>query len=87
MNHITAGDVDQLPPVGPGTVLAAAIQSGMIPVVDLREIFRQAQQSQIVTSAHAVQQGKFPDLTVLPHDAIKVRFMAITRISASHYQV
>ena len=57
-----AGDVDQLPPVGPGTVLHSAIQSGVVPVVELHDIFRQAQQSQITTSAHAVNCGRFPDL-------------------------
>lgn len=55
-----AGDVDQLPPVGPGKVLSDAIQSGVIPGVDLREIFRQAQQSGIVQTAHAVNAGHFP---------------------------
>ena len=53
------GDVDQLPPVGPGKVLSDAIQSGVIPGVDLREIFRQAQQSGIVQTAHAVNAGDF----------------------------
>ena len=63
-----AGDVDQLPPVGPGAVLQAVIQSGVVPVVDLREIFRQAQQSQIISSAHAINSGQFPDLLpIQPH--------------------
>ena len=53
------GDVDQLPPVGPGKVLSDAIQSGVIPGVDLRQIFRQAQQSSIVRTAHAVNGGDF----------------------------
>jgi len=51
--------VDQLPPVGAGKVLTDAIQSGVIPGVDLREIFRQAQQSGIVRTAHAVNGGNF----------------------------
>ena len=54
-----AGDVDQLPPVGPGKVLSDVIQSGVVPGVDLREIFRQAQQSSIVRTAHAVNNGDF----------------------------
>lgn len=58
-----AGDVDQLPPVGPGRVLSDAIQSGVIPGVDLRQVFRQAQQSNIVRTAHAVNRG---DLQALP---------------------
>ena len=56
------GDVDQLPPVGPGKVLSDAIQSGVIPGVDLRQIFRQAQQSNIVRAAHAVNRGDFQAL-------------------------
>ena len=63
-----SGDVDQLPPVGPGTVLSAAIESKAIPVVDLREIFRQARESNIVKAAHSVQQGTFPALhEISPH--------------------
>ena len=58
-NRVCAGDVDQLPPVGAGKVLTDAIQSGVIPGVDLREIFRQAQQSGIVRTAHAVNGGNF----------------------------
>ena len=57
-----AGDADQLPPVGPGTVLDAAMQSGVIPIVDLREVFRQAQESAIVTSAHQVLNGVVPTM-------------------------
>ena len=67
-----AGDADQLPPVGPGGVLEAAIASGMIPVIDLRQIFRQAQESAIVTSAHAVNSGHFPDLTPVPPHLLQV---------------
>lgn len=59
---LPAGDVDQLPPVGPGTVLADAIRSGVVPVIDLREIFRQAQQSAIVGAAHAILSGSLPSL-------------------------
>ena len=70
---VCEGDVDQLPPVGPGTVLSAAIQSGVIPVIDLREIFRQAQQSSIITAAHAIQQGHFPSLAPLPLTQLEVR--------------
>ena len=57
--RLCAGDVDQLPPVGAGKVLTDAIHSGVIPGVDLREIFRQAQQSGIVRTAHAVNGGSF----------------------------
>ena len=49
-------------PVGPGTVLDAAMQSGVIPIVDLREVFRQAQESAIVMSAHQVLNGVVPTM-------------------------
>ncbi len=57
---VLVGDVDQLPSVGPGTVLRDLIGSGVIPVVRLTEIFRQASQSWIVRAAHAVQGGDLP---------------------------
>ncbi len=57
---ILVGDVDQLPSVGPGNVLRDLIASERFPVVRLREIFRQARESQIIVNAHRVQQGLFP---------------------------
>jgi exodeoxyribonuclease V alpha subunit len=60
---ILVGDVDQLPSVGPGCVLADLIGSGAVPVVRLTEIFRQASQSQIVTAAYAINHGRMPNLT------------------------
>ena len=59
---ILVGDVDQLPSVGPGQVLADIIESGAGPVSRLTEIFRQAAQSQIVTNAHKVNSGYMPNL-------------------------
>lgn len=59
---VLVGDVDQLPAVGPGSVLRALIDSRLVPVVDLREVFRQAAQSAIVTSALAVRRGDVPRL-------------------------
>jgi exodeoxyribonuclease V alpha subunit len=59
---VLVGDVDQLPSVGPGSVLADVIASGAVPVVRLTEIFRQARQSRIVTTAYDVNQGRMPDL-------------------------
>ncbi|NTU97661.1 MAG: ATP-dependent RecD-like DNA helicase [Chlorobiaceae bacterium] len=53
-----AGDVDQLPPVGPGFVLADMIRSGFVPVVRLTEIFRQAQSSMIIVNAHRINRGE-----------------------------
>ena len=66
---ILVGDVDQLPPVGPGGILDAMISSGVVPVIDLREIFRQEATSSIVTSALAVRSGQYPntaDVSVEP---------------------
>lgn len=57
------GDIDQLPSVGPGCVLADLINSGVIPTVRLTEIFRQALTSKIITNAHRVNQGEFPYYT------------------------
>lgn len=58
---VLVGDVDQLPSVGPGMVLADIIASQLIPVVRLTEIFRQAGQSQIVRAAHQVNHGELPE--------------------------
>jgi exodeoxyribonuclease V alpha subunit len=60
---LLVGDIDQLPSVGPGQVLADVIASGAVPVVRLTEVFRQAAQSRIITSAHRINQGSMPDLT------------------------
>lgn len=59
---IMVGDKDQLPPVGAGNVLSDLIKSGLIPVVQLDRIFRQAMQSLIVTNAHRVVKGEMPVL-------------------------
>jgi exodeoxyribonuclease V alpha subunit len=60
---LIVGDIDQLPSVGPGQVLADVIASGAVPVVRLTEVFRQAAQSRIITSAHKINQGSIPDLS------------------------
>ncbi|MCR4441714.1 MAG: ATP-dependent RecD-like DNA helicase [Peptococcaceae bacterium] len=57
---ILVGDVDQLPSVGPGSVLKDLIDSGKVKVVRLERIFRQAQGSMIVTNAHRINRGDFP---------------------------
>ena len=57
------GDIDQLPSVGPGQVLADVISSSAVSVVRLTEVFRQAAQSRIITSAHRINQGSIPDLS------------------------
>ena len=60
---LVVGDIDQLPSVGPGQVLADIISSGAVPVVQLTEVFRQAAQSRIITAAHRINQGSIPDLS------------------------
>jgi exodeoxyribonuclease V alpha subunit len=60
---LLVGDVDQLPSVGPGQVLADVIASGAIPVVRLTEVFRQAAESQIIINAHRINEGRLPNLT------------------------
>jgi exodeoxyribonuclease V alpha subunit len=60
---LIVGDIDQLPSVGPGQVLADIIASGAVSVVRLTEVFRQAAQSRIIMSAHMINQGSIPDLS------------------------
>ena len=59
---LIVGDIDQLPSVGPGQVLADIIASEAVPVVRLTEVFRQAADSKIITSAHQINEGRIPDL-------------------------
>ena len=65
---VMVGDSDQLPPVGAGNVLHDLIGSGMLPVVTLTEIFRQAQESLIVTNAHRIVRGEMPELSCRTKD-------------------
>ncbi len=60
---ILVGDPDQLPSVGAGNVLRDLIDSGMVPCIPLTEIFRQAAESEIVLSAHAIVSGEMPRLS------------------------
>jgi exodeoxyribonuclease V alpha subunit len=59
---LLVGDVDQLPSVGPGQVLADVISAGTLPAVRLTEVFRQAAQSQVIVNAHRINQGEMPEL-------------------------
>ena len=59
---LLVGDVDQLPSVGPGQVLADIIGSGAVPVVRLTEVFRQAATSRVIVNAHRINQGQMPDV-------------------------
>ncbi len=59
---LLVGDVDQLPSIGPGQILSDIIASGAVPVVHLKEVFRQERESRIITVAHAINRGLLPDL-------------------------
>ena len=59
---IMVGDVNQLPSVGAGNVLRDIIDSGVAPVVQLNEIFRQAKESSIIVNAHTINEGRIPNL-------------------------
>lgn len=61
---LLVGDIYQLPSVGPGNVLKDLITCGKIPVTELNEIFRQAAGSRIITNAHRINKGEFPDLSI-----------------------
>jgi len=65
---ILVGDVDQLPPVGPGNVFKDMIRSGGFAVTRLGEIFRQAQESLIVVNAHRIIRGEAPELGARDRD-------------------
>ena len=60
---LVVGDVDQLPSVGPGQVLADIIASNVIAVVRLTEVFRQAAGSRVITNAHRINSGQMPELS------------------------
>ena len=66
---LIVGDIDQLPSVGPGQVLADIIGSGAVPVVRLTEVFRQAAASRIIINAHRINQGAMPDLSAPAGDS------------------
>ncbi len=75
---ILLGDVDQLPSVGPGSVLRDLIDSGVVPVVVLRRIFRQARESLIVSNAHRILEGQS---LLFAHEREKRDFVFIARES------
>ncbi|MFV0401647.1 MAG: ATP-dependent RecD-like DNA helicase [Oscillospiraceae bacterium] len=70
---ILVGDPDQLPSVGAGNILRDLITSDVVPMVHLSEIFRQAQQSHIVTSSHEIVRGEYPDLSIRDSDLFFLR--------------
>lgn len=59
---LLVGDIDQLPSVGPGMVLRHLIESTVVPVVRLTEVFRQAAHSRIITNAHRINEGRMPEV-------------------------
>jgi len=59
---LLVGDVDQLPSVGPGMALGSLIYGGVVPVVRLTEVFRQAAHSLIITNAHRIKEGQMPEI-------------------------
>ena len=65
---VIIGDADQLPSVGAGNVLCDILESGVLPSVKLSKIFRQAEESLIVTNAHAINRGEMPRLDVKDKD-------------------
>lgn len=67
---VLVGDSDQLPSVGPGTVLMDLILSGKAHVTHLSQIYRQGAGSRIITNAHAVNSGRLPDLNPVPKDKL-----------------
>ncbi|MBR3766819.1 MAG: ATP-dependent RecD-like DNA helicase [Clostridia bacterium] len=70
---VLVGDSDQLPSVGPGNVLNDLVDAGILPVVCLTEIFRQAQKSLIVMNAHRIMSGEMPTLGVSDSDFFFMR--------------
>lgn len=81
---VIVGDVDQLPSVGPGAVLRDLIESGVVPVVRLTKIFRQAEGSQIIVNTHKVNRGEMPDRAPPPGvEPDKCDFFWIPRTEAA----
>jgi len=66
---LLVGDVDQLPSVGPGKILADLIASATIPVVRLSQVFRQAESSAIIRAAHQINRGQYPNLEAISDKA------------------
>ncbi|MBD2512939.1 ATP-dependent RecD-like DNA helicase [Nostoc muscorum FACHB-395] len=67
---LLVGDIDQLPSVGPGQILADFINSGCVPVVRLTQVFRQAQTSAIITAAHQINRGIYPTIEAISDNPV-----------------
>ena len=74
---IFVGDVDQLPSVGPGTMLSSIIESEAYKVIRLTEIFRQAKTSRIVEGAHQINSGKVPSFPKVPFEQGDFHFVEV----------
>ncbi len=70
---ILVGDADQLPSVGAGNVLRDIVESGVVPVIKLTKIFRQAEESLIIVNAHRINRGELPDLSSKTSDFFFLR--------------
>ncbi|GAB1409856.1 ATP-dependent RecD-like DNA helicase [Desulfovibrionales bacterium] len=81
---IFVGDENQLPSVGAGNVLGDMLESGVIPAVHLRHIYRQARESMIVVNAHRIHQGEFP--LASPHPAPKADFFWVEKDNLTELQ-
>jgi exodeoxyribonuclease V alpha subunit len=79
---ILVGDCDQLPSVGAGNVLGDLIASGLFPVVQLREVFRQSMQSKIVSNAHRIVRGEMPELAAKTGDFFFLPYRETAQISS-----
>jgi exodeoxyribonuclease V alpha subunit len=84
---VLVGDCDQLPSVGAGNVLGDLIATGLFPVVQLRQIFRQSMQSLIVTNAHRIVGGNMPELAVHSSDFFFLPCGSPSEISATIVQL
>lgn len=79
---ILVGDSDQLPSVGAGALLKHLLESQCMPIIVLKEIFRQAQQSCIITNAHKIVTGQMPDLTRKDNDFFFFYRQDFTQVSS-----
>ncbi|MBE6831542.1 MAG: ATP-dependent RecD-like DNA helicase [Ruminococcaceae bacterium] len=80
---VMVGDCDQLPCVGPGNVLGDLIATGLMPVVQLNQIFRQSMQSLIVMNAHRIVKGEMPELSVRNSDFFFLPYGSPAEISTT----
>lgn len=78
---VLVGDADQLPPVGPGNVLHDIIASGALPVIELKEVFRQAMESLIIENSHRIVNGEMPELDERNKDFFFIETNSVSTVS------